>query len=139
MGDGGGPGGPGGIGDFGDALGDSIGMGQGEPGGAGNIGGIGAQGMSGSMAGDFGPGVGGPDGGGPADVRNQFAPRRQQQQQRPAFQINPTQVQNDMNMSQWGSGYQAPIMNPIAYENQMYANQAPPINWGGFFNLFGGK
>ena len=118
----------------GGGVGGGVGVGQGEPGGPGNIGGIGPQGMSGAMA----DGPGGPEGDRPTnDPRSQ--PVRQRAPEPPPFQINPAQVQGDVNMYPWGGQYQQPIMNPIAYENQMYKNQAPPINWGSFFNLFGGK
>ena len=127
----------------GGGVGGGVGVGQGEPGGPGNIGGVGPQGMSGAMAGDYGGGegrgggLGGPGRGDVNDPRSQ--PARQRAPEPPPFQINPAQVQGDVNMYPWGGQYQQPIMNPIAYENQMYKNQAPPINWGSFFNLFGGK
>ena len=96
-------------------------------------------GLGGGFGGSDGPGgYGGPEGDRPTnDPRSQ--PARQRAPEPPPFQINPAQVQGDVNMYPWGGQYQQPIMNPIVYENQMYKNQAPPINWGSFFNLFGGK
>lgn len=151
MGDGGGGGGGGfgGFGDIGQGFSDAggfegVGMGQGEPGGVGNIGGVGAQGMSGAMAGDYGggpTGASGPDGGGPAQGIGQRPGQSFQQQppKPPPFQINPQQVQNDINGT-WGQGYQTPQMNPMGYgqtdPTQPYQNPQS-FDWGNF--LFGGK
>lgn len=151
MGDGGGGGGgPGGLGGMEGSNG--IGMGQGEPGGAGNIGGIGAQGLSGEMAGDFGgpTGASGPSGGGPADDLGNYRQRQQRitPPAPPPFQINPQQVQNDINSSQWGWGTStgqptdpAQYVSEASYSNLAPNQQptAPPFDWGGFFQLFGGK
>ena len=87
----------------------------------------------GTSDGTGGTGIGGPEGNGPM-TSPMTSPNNQTpstQLQNSPFQIKSYQAENDINMYPWRSGHGG-------WDNGVF-NQAPPINWGTFFNLFGGK
>ena len=123
------------------ALGGPGGSGPGEGGfggiGGGSLGGVGNQ-----------AGPGGQGGSPPFNTPYYNVPGNTQQRQAPqGFQINPQQVQNDIQSAQWGWGSSAGPTDPAQYVSEAsYSNlppnqqpSAPPFDWGGFFQLFGGK